>query len=153
MARQKNAAQNAVALLSQMSIPQIDVDPVSQAVKTAHGQNVSIFIDYVPATTEDLKGMKTQDVKKVEYYQHPSDARFQGAKYAVNFVMQKYEWGGYTKINANKWFGVNRTEGESYQSAYGAKLSREFQVCRFPRKRPSINNTDIRNKIKSLSQQ
>ena len=114
MARQKNAAQNAVALLSQMSIPQIDVDPVSQAVKTAHGQNVSIFIDYVPATSEDLKGMKTQDVKKVEYYQHPSDARFQGAKYAVNFVMQKYEWGGYTKINANKWFGVNRTEGELY---------------------------------------
>ena len=64
MARQKNAAQNAVALLSQMSIPQIDVDPVSQAVKTAHGQNVSIFIDYVPATSEDLKGMKTQDVKR-----------------------------------------------------------------------------------------
>ena len=55
MARQKNAAQNAVALLSQMSIPQIDVDPVSQAVKTAHGQNVSIFIDYVPATSEDLR--------------------------------------------------------------------------------------------------
>ncbi len=64
IARQKNASQNAVALLSQMAIPQIDVDPISQAVKTAHGQNVSIFIDYVPATAEDLKGMKTQDVKK-----------------------------------------------------------------------------------------
>ena len=123
MARQKNAAQNAVALLSQMSIPQIDVDPVSQAVKTAHGQNVSIFIDYVPATSEDLKGMKTQDVKKVEYYQHPSDVRFQGAKYAVNFVMQKYEWGGYTKINANKWFGVNRTEGELYSKMAYKRMS------------------------------
>ena len=31
MARQKNAAQNAVSLLSMMSIPQISVDPVSQA--------------------------------------------------------------------------------------------------------------------------
>lgn len=50
MARQKNAAQNAVSLLSMMSIPQISVDPVSQAVQTAHGQNVSIFIDYLPAT-------------------------------------------------------------------------------------------------------
>lgn len=64
MARQKNAAQNAVSLLSMMSIPQISVDPVSQAVQTAHGQNVSIFIDYLPATAEDLSGMKTQDVKK-----------------------------------------------------------------------------------------
>ena len=88
MSRQKNSAQNAVALLSQMSIPQIDVDPINLAVKTAHGQNVSIFIDYIPATSADLQGMKTQDVKKVEYYTHPSDARFQGAKYVINFVMQ-----------------------------------------------------------------
>ncbi len=114
MARQKNAAQNAVSLLSQMSIPQISVDPVSQVIQTAHGQNVSVFIDFVPATSEDLKGMRTQDVKKVEYYNHPSDARFQGAKYVINFVMQKYEWGGYTKLNANKWFGVNQVEGSVY---------------------------------------
>lgn len=114
MSRQKNSAQNAVALLSQMSIPQIDVDPINLAVKTAHGQNVSIFIDYIPATFADLQGMKTQDVKKVEYYTHPSDARFQGAKYVINFVMQKYEWGGYTKLTADKWFGVNRTEGSLY---------------------------------------
>lgn len=114
MARQKNASQNAVSLLSQMSIPQISVDPVSQVIQTAHGQNVSVFIDFVPATSEDLKGMRTQDVKKVEYYNHPSDARFQGAKYVINFVMQKYEWGGYTKLNANKWFGVNQVEGSVY---------------------------------------
>lgn len=114
MTRQKNAAQNAVSLLSMMSIPQISVDPVNQAVQTAHGQNVSIFIDYLPATAEDLSGMRTQDVKKVEYFMHPSDARFQGAKYVINFVMQKYEWGGYTKITANKSFGVNSTEASVY---------------------------------------
>lgn len=114
VSRQKNAAQNAVSLLSMMSIPQISVDPATQAVQTAHGQNVSIFIDYLPATAEDLSGMKTQDVKKVEYLTHPSDARFQGAKYVINFVMQKYEWGGYTKLTADKSFGVNRTEGSVY---------------------------------------
>lgn len=123
MIRQKNSAQNAVSLLYQMSIPQISVDPVSQAIQTAHGQNVSVFIDYIPATSEDLKGMKTQDVKKVEYYNHPSDARFQGAKYVINFVMQKYEWGGYTKLNANKWFGVNRTEGSVYSKMAYKKMT------------------------------
>lgn len=47
-----------------MSIPEIEIDPVSNAVKTAAGDNVSIFIDFIPATKEDLQGMKTTDVKK-----------------------------------------------------------------------------------------
>ena len=72
MARQKNAAADAISLLSQMAIPQIEVDPISQAVKTASGQGVSIFIDFLPATAQDLQGMRTQDVKKVEYYLHPT---------------------------------------------------------------------------------
>ncbi len=114
MARQKNAAADAISLLSLMAIPQIEVDPISQAVRTASGQGVAVFIDFLPATTQDLQGMRTQDVKKVEYYLHPTDPRFQGAHYAINFIMQKYEWGGYTKLTANKWFGVNRTEGEVY---------------------------------------
>lgn len=114
VARQKDAAADAISLLSQMSIPQIEVDPISQAVKTASGQGVSVFIDYFPATKQDLMGMRTQDVKKVEYYLHPTDPRFQGAHYAINFIMQKYEWGGYTKLTADKWLGVNRTEGDLY---------------------------------------
>lgn len=114
LGRQKDAAADAISLLSQMAIPQIEVDPLSQAVKTASGQSVSIFINFLPATRQDLQGMKTQDVKKVEYYLHPSDPRFQGVSYAINFIMQKYEWGGYTKITADKWFGVNRSEGEVY---------------------------------------
>ncbi|MDE7442593.1 MAG: outer membrane beta-barrel family protein, partial [Muribaculaceae bacterium] len=37
--------------------------------------------------------------------------------------MQKYEWGGYTKATANKWFGVNRSEGEVYSKmAYKAMI-------------------------------
>ncbi|MDE7411198.1 MAG: outer membrane beta-barrel family protein [Paramuribaculum sp.] len=114
LVRQKNAAADAIYLLNQMAIPQIEVDPIGQTVKTASGQGVSIFIDFLPATAQDLQGMRTQDVKKVEYYLHPTDPRFQGAHYAINFIMQKYEWGGYTKVTANKWFGVNSTGGEVY---------------------------------------
>lgn len=113
-AAQKEAAHDAVSLLSLMAIPQIDVDPVAQAVRTAAGRNVELFIDFLPATSQDLKGMRTQDVVRVEYWLHPKDPRFQGAEYAVNFIMQKYEWGGYTKLVADKWLGVNRTEGSVY---------------------------------------
>lgn len=121
--RQKEASQDAVALLSQMAIPQLDVDPAGKSVRTVSGQPVSIFIDYVPATTQDLSGMRTTDVKKVEYLLNPLDVRFKGAQYVINFIMQKYEWGGYTKLYADKWFGVNRTEGSVYSKFSYKKMT------------------------------
>lgn len=53
------------------------------------GKSVDVFIDFLPATKEDLQGMRMQDVRKVEYYDFPSDPRFQGKAHVVNFVMQK----------------------------------------------------------------
>ncbi len=121
MARQKNSATDAISLLSQMAIPQLEVQPGNFNVKTISGQNVAIYINYVAASEQDLAGLRPTDVKKVEYLLYPQDPRFKGAQYVVNFIMQKYEWGGYTKINANKWFGVNRTEGSVYSKfAYKA---------------------------------
>ena len=63
--RQKNVAADAVALLSQMAIPQLDVDPANKSVKTVSGQSVAIYINYVSASQQDLAGMKTTDVKKI----------------------------------------------------------------------------------------
>ena len=90
--RQKNSAADAVALLSQMAIPQIDVNPADRTVKTSTGKDIAIYIDFIKATTQDLEGMRTADVKKVEYLLYPQDPRFQGAQYVINFIMQKYEW-------------------------------------------------------------
>lgn len=114
MARQKDSATDAISLLSQMAIPQLEVQPGNFNVKTISGQNVAIYINFVAATEQDLTGLRPTDVKKVEYLLYPQDPRFKGAQYVVNFILQKYEWGGYTKINASKWFGVNKTEGSIY---------------------------------------
>ena len=113
-ARQKNAAADAVALLSQMAMPQLDVDPANKSVKTISGESVAIYIDYVSASRQDLAGMKTTDVKKIEYLLYPKDPRFHGANYVINFIMQKYKYGGYTKVSASQKFGVNNTDASVY---------------------------------------
>lgn len=100
--RQKSTAAGGVQLLQNMTIPVISVNPVDNSVKTTWGDAVALYIDYLPATQEELKGLRTQDVKRVEFFDHPSDPRFQGAPYVVNFIPVKYEYGGYTKINAEQ---------------------------------------------------
>ncbi len=94
--RQKNASQTGGDLLSHMAIPQLGLVSGDNIVTTT-GKPVAVFIDYLPATESDLRAMRTADVKKVEYFEYPSDPRLQGRPYVVNFIMQKYEYGGYLK--------------------------------------------------------
>lgn len=101
--RQKNAAQTGPELLGHMAIPQLGLVS-GNTVTTNTGQKVDLYIDFVPASEQDLSGMKMADVKKVEYYDFPQDPRFQGSEHVVNFIMQKYEYGGYVKAYANEFF-------------------------------------------------
>lgn len=95
-ARQKNASQSGTDLIDQMSIPQLKVS-LGGNIETNSGKPVAVFIDYIPATENDLKAMRMTDVRKVEYYEYPSDPRMQGNQFVVNYIMAKYEYGGYVK--------------------------------------------------------
>ena len=113
-ARQKNIASDGYSLLLHMAIPQLNVNPASDAVTTTTGKNVSIFIDFVRASKEDVQGMLTTDVKRVEYLVFPKDPRFHGAEFVINFIMQKYEWGGYTKLTASGCIEETQIGGRLY---------------------------------------
>ncbi|MDE6536565.1 MAG: hypothetical protein K2M13_00760 [Muribaculaceae bacterium] len=105
-AKQKNAAQTGGELLNSMAIPQLRIsDGIN--IETSTGKPVDVFINYLPASQQDLVGMRISDVKKIEYYDYPTDPRFQGAAHVVNIVMQRYEYGGYVKVYGNENFIVN----------------------------------------------
>ncbi|MDE6416157.1 MAG: hypothetical protein K2K68_03925 [Duncaniella sp.] len=129
VSRIKKTATDAISLLDKMAIPELSTSgmPGSTSVTTISGESVSIFIDNVPATTEDLTGMQTMDVKRVEYLVYPKDPRFNGVHYAINFIMQKYEWGGYTKLLGYKWFGSGRNESAQLYSKFAYK-SMKFDI-------------------------
>lgn len=95
--RQKNAAQDATDLLRRMAIPQLVINPADNSVKDVFGNDVKVFINYQMSSSDELKGMKMTDVRRIEYLEFPTDPRFRGEHRVVNFIVQEYEYGGYTK--------------------------------------------------------
>lgn len=95
---QKKSAQDAIDLLSQMGMPQIRVNPVSNSVLTLNGQPVAIYIDMQPASEAQMEALRPEDVKKVEYLTYPTDPRYQHNPYVVNFTLRRYEIGGVRQI-------------------------------------------------------
>ncbi len=96
----KKDAQSAVDLLRMSAIPQIKVNPVDDKVTDNFGEDVSIFLNYLPAGKEDIAGLKTSDVRKIEYLTSPTDPRFRGAKSVINIIVTEYAYGGYTKLSS-----------------------------------------------------
>ena len=153
---QKKSAQDAIDLLSQMGIPQLRVNPVSNAVLTLNGQAVSIYIDMQPATEEQMEALRPEDVKKVEYLVFPTDPRYQHNPYVVNFTLKRYEFGGYAKFTGRGNIMVGSGSGIAYgkmsykRMTYDLIVSDKYtdrhhqgtdrkQIFRFPGADGSIN--------------
>lgn len=119
--QQRAASNNAYDLLRRLAIPQINVDAIDNNVSDNMGHDVRIFINSMPATQEELNGMRTIDVKRIEYLENPSDARFQGAQRVINFIMQQYEYGGYTKLSTWEGFFTGLNSRAEVYSAFSYK--------------------------------
>lgn len=125
--KQKNASQTGTDLLNRMAIPQL-APTIGNSVKTAAGKSVDIFIDYLPASEQDIIGMRMNDVKKVEYYDYPDDPRFLGKPHVVNFIMQKYQYGGYIKGYASEFFVANSGQLNLYSKFQYKKMTYDLAV-------------------------
>lgn len=119
--KQKNAAQNAIDLLRHMAIPQIKINPIDNSVTDNTGDGVSLFFNYMPASKEDIESLHTADVRRVEYLEFPTDPRFRGAQRVINFIVQEYEYGGYTKVTADEDFLIGLSSNANIFSKFAYK--------------------------------
>lgn len=112
--RDKEYAHDGVSILQNMGITELNIDPISNNVSTISGQGVSMFIDGIPATKADIQNIPPENIRKIELLYSPKDPKFNGARVALNYIMVKYETGGYTKLNATQCFIYNSGDYSVY---------------------------------------
>ena len=102
--KDKRFASGGLDVIENMNVPELDVDPMTREVKGMNGETASFFVDYLPATPQQVREIRPQDIERIDVFSSPSDPRFKDARVAVNFIMKKYEYGGYTKIDGDENF-------------------------------------------------
>lgn len=91
------------------------------------GEDVRIFINGEPADNIDIKAFWPKNVRRVQYMENPADPNYQGARIAINFVMDKYEYGGVSRAELFQRFPsgghINASSKLVYKKmTYGAML-------------------------------
>ena len=105
--RDRRISSSGASLINNMAIPTLDVSLIDDKVTTVSGEEVSMYIDYAKASQTSVENLNTNDVVRVEVYDYPDDPRFNGDRHVVNFVLVKYEYGGYTRLDGNERFILN----------------------------------------------
>lgn len=125
---QKATASDGLSLLARMQIPQLSVSPVTESVKTADNQNVSLFINFHHATVEEVSGLNPKDVRKVEYLDFPVDPRFMRTPHVVNFITSVHDYGGYTKLSGKERFMARNGEVSVYSKFINKKMEYDLII-------------------------
>lgn len=102
--RDKDYADGGIGVVRNMGVSELHIDPVNDDVSTISGDAVALFIDSAPASKAEVRNVRPQDIARIELLHSPSDPRFNGANVALNYILVKYETGGYSKAYAFQGF-------------------------------------------------
>lgn len=121
--RDKRFASGGIDVIRNMNIPELSVDPMTNALTTSGGESVAAFIDYQPASAQQLKNVRPQDIERIDFLRYPADPRFNNAPYVVNYIMKKYLYGGYSKADVNQLFPMRRGDYYLYSKLSYKKMT------------------------------
>ena len=97
--KDKKLSNSPASLIKVMNLPFLqEKDGV---ITNMNGEEVQIFINGEKANDIDIAAFWPMEVKRVQYLENPGDPTYEGARYALNFIVDKYEVGGVTRVD---WF-------------------------------------------------
>lgn len=108
--KEKKLSNSPASLIKSMHLPFLKEEDGS--IVSISGEPVSVFINGERATEIDISTFWPMEVKRVQYMESPADPRFEGARKAVNFIVEKYELGGVSRFN-----GTQKVPDNGYYTA------------------------------------
>lgn len=90
-------------LLSNLMIPGINVDRLNKSVTTPLG-NVTLYIDGVKATRQEVQMLRPKDIARVEYHDMPQD-EFGSDIASINYITKQRDAGGYVTLSGEQRLG------------------------------------------------
>lgn len=123
---QRNGAANAYDLLGRLGMTEIQVDPRTNEVTTNSGQPVDYFVNGQPAKPGEVEGLWPAEIRKVEYLEAPSDPRFMGKQYVINYIVDVYKYGGYTRLSTKQHALFPFSGYNNYENVYSKMVYRKM---------------------------
>ena len=105
---QKKQAQNGYGLLANLMIPGLNIN--NDGSVTTMGFPTGLYINGQPASSEDIRYLYSNDVVRIELYDSPT-GQFAKDNMALNFIVKKYNYGGYLSLYADQSLGKGLSSG------------------------------------------
>lgn len=95
------ASSNALALMANLQIPRVSVNPATREIATTSGDEIQLRINGVIVQATDVVALAATDVIRVEWYDGPT-LKYEGAEAVLNFVVRQRIQGAYLAIDGTQ---------------------------------------------------
>ena len=103
---QTKAASNGIALLKNLQLSRLVVNPIDNAISLPGGESVQLRINGIEVTQAEITAIRPADVLRIEYIDNPG-ARYGNVGAVLNYIVKRRESGG--NISADLSNGVSDT--------------------------------------------
>lgn len=98
-AHQLKASANGLALLQQMKLSRIQIDPVNRTVTSSGQGDVLLRINGANAEVQEVLSLRPEDVIRIEYHDDPGMRYGENTAAVIDYIVRRRETGGYVAFD------------------------------------------------------